>query len=1488
MSDCRLRIALCIVTAGLALASSSWAQFRGYYPAGGSPPTNGRLELSYLRATEAIDAEQWDRAIDELQDIIDGADDAFPLDVGEQLPGTPRLTAEERGRSWKSLAAEALDNLPGEGQKAYETRYEAITRANLAAKENDALARLRLAMQRRWTTAGRDELLRQASLAIDAGYGIRASQIMGRVPPISNTADDVADESIGRMVELSDRIFRSQAEPVTTTWHRSGGSPRGTAAVGSAPVSSDGVWKVPLVEDYDAGEAVESFEQALSEALKNVSDSGRSTIPFRPAIEPIVVGRHAILAGLGRVRAYDIESGELAWRSALADKTFQYLTRRVLGRPEITAAKRQLWMLEKAASDRNQGTLSSNGELVFAVVDSGSEIWDDIDSPETGKHPLARSLHNRLIAFDAASGLIKWWSGGPSVGALPAPMAGVYFLGPPALVGDRAFVVGEEGRQIRLYEIDLESGEPVSSQDLWNGSDDNTYLRISEPTTGVTPLVVGSIAITVLKDVLVAVDTLDGNLLWVARRDARTNNRFALSMMLRESANDNLPSNVLMRSARENYPRTVATFSTVFDLGKLELAALDVATGESRWSVPRLGIVWLECVTNDALVAVTTSGLTAYAVEDGSTLWTQQLPPASGAGLWQDGLLSVPLQTGEIATIDISTGDLIARTPTRSGTPMGTLVGVNGRTVSFNGRELVGFEEVPGAASGTDIDFAALTDDERESWRERAAERLHHGQGVESLKILESLNTVEPGDRSVETLLAAALIVSAKTDPERAFAIARRLELDRLPKSTSRAIRQFLIERFAGAGDALGEARQHIGLIALGTTQETVDFGDGRTLSLRQTSIARLARLVDEMSVNGLDTLRTEFADRLANANRFAILNLSGAVPNQLVDGTSAVRLAAAAVPFAKAENLLWKTLDERDDLSKDDIATAATSLGAIYARAGRAFDLASVRERFGDVESAAWTSLFEKSSVERLLRITREWSAGPIEVRSREVLTSGQGLTRLPILHGRPSTKSFGQWLTGPQHRSFELVDPRGQTAETFDMYTRVPYSDRVVYVETLGHLAVVARFARFEIVDVLQHPPQTLSSFNLSVDGEQIVYTARGSRNSLKTITGSDRQRRPIGTVGPLTSTQVTYLQGDRLTAIDPYAPNEMPQWTRTGVPAGSELFGDDDVILARPPGSNDLLGFHRLDGSDVSVEPFPDDVWPFTDAEAIWQSGQSLVGSSVLRHQRSDTAQTLSLFDLVTGKTSWTMTLPVDAEIQRHAAILLVASPSTGLIQLVSVDSGKVLGSDDVRELSEPVYSFHRDETRAFVFCGTAPTENIPEVGPAERHARPISSEMTLVNGPVIAFDLESGETLWKREVKDQRLPQDQARGWPFLLFASNYVFPQEEGSSKIASHLRMELLDKATGETLWQDEELPYSRVLRWQPRRAGLPGTSIRLSSVTLDVRPQEPEKDAEPPTGNTEPKSPAADGDDAAGDKETNPEKTSDKETGPKQTGPEK
>lgn len=1479
-------------------------------------PNDLGLEQNYRAGVAALNEDRIGDAIDYFQTIIDSPRDAYPDRTSSANWSANAPFTQQRLYSWKDQAADQLGRLSAEGRKIYAERFETATAAALAALEYQPVEKRRLALRHRWSKSGWNAAITIAAKELDTGQPSNALALLEKLP--IDVVPDRDAERANRLAVAEQQLLAEASQP--------GGNGAGNSRSDNrdAPLTTPAAWSVPLIEDHEVGDLVESWDAAVTGAVDDLNSVQAVRKSRRAAIEPLIVDSTAMFAGMGRARAYDLETGTLLWRSALADSTLRYLASRAIGIPGQTQENRRLWLAERLASDRTQGAMTSDGTLAFAVIDGGADIRDDTISASSWEHPLSRSSENRLVAFEVSTGRIAWWVGGPNSGPAPPPLAGAYFLGPPSFHDGFGYALIEVGGVIQFVELDLKTGMPITTVDLWNDRNGQANDQGSQATQGTRPLFAGSLAICSLKHAVVAFNIDTQSLAWTIPASPGT----ALDSRLQSGLNEGreLHAQIAVRAAIDAYPRTVLTKNAVIVVGKRTIQSVKLSTGEVEWLNARADISWVEAVTPSQLTLVTSRGLEGVDAGTGERLWERPLPPLSGSGILVENRLTVPLATSELATVDLSNGRLIARTPVRGKRPLGTLVTNGLYTVTFDGHSLSAMPAIEPAEISPSI--AKLTDKKRDQWVNRATEALHQSNAETAISILELLVGADSpeNDRvetksvaeeteyaAVQTMLAAALTSQPNIAPERFSKLVSRVDLEALPLTTAVPMRRLLIRRAAESGNHIEEAEHHIALIGFGRTNDFVDISANRRINVHQQSVSRLATLVNDLSNENRRSLSEWVSAYVESASVDVLNELARSIPRLVCSNQTALRLAKAAEPEVLRELLLWDLIDQLPEAERSTTVytDALLGLGTLYAKHGRTFDLLDVVEKLeavsddsdptstssnhsvksdagnvsdnqpgrenepddttvfvepandlptnGNPTNQDVVTFLERRDIGRLLNRVPSWDAGPIDVERRSAASYGDGTRPLKTFRLGRASHSLPFWNATPQARAFRLIGPQGEMAETFPAAPSIFYSfSRVSHVDLIGHLAVVSSIDRAEVFDTLSHPVRRLGVLkHLPGDDPRAALAVATQRAGLKSMQTLDVNGRSFGSVGPPSATLLTYLRNDRLVAVDPFDINGSPLWEVAGVTPGSEILGDSKVVLVREPGDVKLRGFDAQSGIEIDVADVP---------KTIWFAGQApLVGRCMLTLETDDEGKRLALFDPVAKTNVWKLGLPVDATLVRDMSsaedqnLLLVGSPVLGSVSLYRLTDGEQIANAAVRTMLAPEYSLHRAGGKAFVFTGLPPTEIIPDIGASERRALPLQSgrDAALVNGPVIAFDLTTGETLWTREIDDQRFTAGQPATWPMLVFASNYVAPFDDGTSRVERGMHVEMIDKQTGETLWDEDQLPYELKQTWKPTPNRVAGTDIDFQSFVLKVRPQtvatQDESAAAPPAQSAEP-----------------------------------
>ena len=133
-----------------------------------------------------------------------------------------------------------------------------------------------------------------------------------------------------------------------------------------------------------------------------------------------------------------------------------------------------------------------------------------------------------------------------------------------------------------------------------------------------------------------------------------------------------------------------------------ELHCLNLVDGTVLWKRPRGQGLYLACASSGKAVVVGRTHLHAWKLADGNAAWKEPIPipMPSGRGFRTGALYRLPLSTGEIATVDLGSGHIIARSKSRTGYVPGNLVASGGAIVSQTTNAVVGYKSLSDLNAG--------------------------------------------------------------------------------------------------------------------------------------------------------------------------------------------------------------------------------------------------------------------------------------------------------------------------------------------------------------------------------------------------------------------------------------------------------------------------------------------------------------------------------------------------------------------------------------------------------------------------------------------------------------------------------------------------------------------------------------------------------------------------------------------------------------------
>uniref|UniRef100_A0A7C4QR54 Pyrrolo-quinoline quinone repeat domain-containing protein n=1 Tax=Schlesneria paludicola TaxID=360056 RepID=A0A7C4QR54_9PLAN len=1326
------------------------------------------------------------------------------------------------GRS--SSAASALQALAARAFDSGDVLTAALLWEQLLAHQPEQLSTAeRVQLSLAWDLAGHAERGRERLRAVDQPK----ITLRGRDIPLPRPAPSPQEWLRAHIGPLS-----SQLTAALSQWTESrGGGTRHRPAQSTSPVGGV-AWRVPVLAEVslDAGGNTAPAwreEARLKHLLEQLTEQMATEDKLAiPSATPVVAGQRVVFRSLRGLTAVDAESGTLLWRAVLSDPSELRSRPMDEGRAESAAtlidARRQDQFQEKLFRDVTWGSLSSDGRRVFAV--ETSDAYAAL-SPErqrvAARLPIAPPPVNKLVAYDLVGGRLLAEMGGPR--DEPAvPGSGLFFFGPPLVHDGRLFVLAEASGVVQLLQLRFED-EP-SPRFVWEWSQALTApgrLLAEAPLrrlAGMAPSAAGSLLICpTTAGLVVAVDPWQRQLRWGYTYDslepARIFNARQVNLLRTTGLFD-----VQEEQSRwlEGVPIIAAGRVLLTPRDSGELHCLDLLDGSLMWKRPRGQALWVAGVIDQQVVLVGRAAVEALRIQDGEPAWSRpvSIPTPSGRGLLLNDRYLLPLSTGEIATLDLRDGRILARTRLESDQMPGNLAAGQSALVSQSWRDLVGFP----AEADVEAEIAArLTNDPRDplALSRRGELRLHRGDTEAGLADLRQA-LEQRADPRTSRVLASALLQGLRADFDSYRGTAAELDRLDLDLPTRREFLTLLADGLAERGRKQ-EALQHYLRLAQVAAAESVwqrvdEELTARSERILQGRIASLYEGTTDVERQGMD----------AEVRRF----LAAPEHADIVVQRRLLRL------FGHLE----ATNDVRRRVLEHDLTAEPTV--AVRALLALASQPSSPDAPFAAARLADWLRRQNQSTAARpwLQQLAGDYSAVPIDSGKtgadllaewnvdRGLLSAGAADTwprtevevtraaRLPVLRrvrwaevASPPDPRFAMW-------SFEVVDEAEQVLVARDAAGRARWKitipnaaddqqARYVYqaatprVFAAGPWLVLAIGLKFVVWELSAEdaPPQFRWQQNLGRQGLSGIGTLSrpellpNGRRRLRPMDAPTGE--PLGQLLGVTSDAVVYQVGQRLVAAE--AATGSPLWVRQNVatPAEGTVSGQYVTSLATESGTARV--FRTLDGLEVARRNVgrPDD-W-------LWFHGERVL--TLTHHGRR---QQMTLHDLAAGHTLWSRDFPVTARCRVVDDAEILVLDADGTLSCLRLRDGQSLWQAHLPALNAIDYLWARRQAGRYDLVIRQPSPNA-----RLRRVFPYDANQIDVTGRVAAVDAATGRLLWQREIGPTAFDVLPPAHTPILAFAARVDPARDQARGEVSAlpGLSATFIDARTGEVLYETWE-----------------------------------------------------------------------------------
>jgi outer membrane protein assembly factor BamB len=1465
------------------------------------------VQRAMTDAQQLIKQKQFAAAITLLQTVLDHSEDYF-LVKDFKAASSPNSSA-------KSRVARILAELPTEGRAAYELQFGTVARdllnEGLLTDDLDKLAQVAGHFQ--MTAAGFEAMQALAASALDHNQPLEAAllcEAMQGHPRAMNeligplmlqtafawhlagqterslatlqglTAANVA--SPWRIGGRDVKAFQDDQDasawlvsqfgrpvgpevPTMSVWRMPRGGVTGNeSATPTCPVGG-GAWTISplkytrfLMDDEKNQQRQQAFDELARQIERMLSDDNRLT---QPAAMPIIVGDVVVYRTLNDVTAVRLQTGELLWRSSVTDGMLSWLFQSPAAMSESMAASLLTirgYLRLKLFRDQLAGSLTSDGKNVYAVEETDSQfapLMPRVRQPFGG--PSFAAPTNKLVAYDLEGGRLLWEIGGPQ-GTPPADLSGYFFLGPPLPADGRLYCLAEDKDELRLLALVARprSVELEWSQSLVAINDGGRVALPRRRLAGVMPVIAEGVMICpTVSGSVIAFDLTRRQLRWGYSYESLSNRAipdgvdFALPPQIDEEEGRWLDGGPILAGGR--------VVLTPRDSG--ELHCLNLVDGTLAWKRRREQGLYLACVNHDAVIVVGGTQVTAYSLADGTEVWAEppEIDKPSGRGIRVGSQYLLPLSTGEIATLDLSTGRILGRSKLPEGRVPGNLAVGAGTLVSRGTHDVIGFRALADIEQQIAGELRKNPDD-AEALALRGELRLHRGdEGAAMNDLRQSLK--ERPNPQVKQVLAATLLASVRNDLPGVLKAAEELEtLTDNPRQRIEFLRLYG-RALTETGDRVGAVTQLFRLAELPELpDEMLTAGAGHFVALDQNIRSQLATIYQDAGSGERIGIARVFA------REFDAVLKSGDHDQRLS------RFVKFVVGHPAADAFLLRLTNADDGLADP---AARTALLERLAQSGNK-----------SIAANAVATLASRSLADNSPRNALPW----IEDLARD-------FAQVVCLEGKTGRQLSGEWLARDDVRDSQTVAARWPEGTIDAERTKQNTVQPVVAVDIMTHvgshfvgwtfemdsagtlltardpsLQIVWRLPLVSSVDLLRMQPR-----QLHIRGQRLAFS---SGTSLVVMESTDAQTAPRilfeqslrpaaserrtgeaqpdsrllpngrqfkllsdgrGTAGFLIGLgdEGVYFQFDnRLMAVEPDTGRLL--WSRVGAKYATAN-ATVDKLLTLHTTSKEAILLRPIDGSVLQRHKGNPRETP------RWFQGTRRLSQ---RTEGTTDQRTLEMRDFDGDNVVWQVQYPAGSVTSIVDNEEIAVLEPSGKLTVLEMNTGVVRTTSEL-PVTRPVGGsgvlfVQRCDDRYVVVAG------IPAVSPETRQIFQveIGSASVTVDGYACAIGRNDGQILWSVPLKELAFDPTQSAKLPVLILAARFIDYDRQGQFAPSHRLSAMILDKQTGRNIYETLESlsPVSRAVQCIPmideRKLIVDFTAWQLElTFPPDTRPK-PEK----------------------------------------------
>ena len=1450
-------------------------------------PTDRTLSRGMSRARERLEDGEFNEALAFLQQLLDRDEDVFVDDAAEPN-GLGGL---------KASARKLIANLPDAGRQMYDLLHATTARRQLdAALASGDRAELAQLVRRYFLTPpGYEAALVLAQMELDHGHPLAAAhlyeqlladpataapfepqlsllaavswQAAGRSQAAAAALRALAEKFAGAEVELAGRkrqlpkvgesdeelvawldeaVGRAQTvDAANSDWLTQRGDPsRNAQHRGGAPHLS-ARWQSRVVNDP-------RFETFLTTRREQTRQQGIVAIA---AARPVAAGNVVLMRTPQNVVALDWQTGKRIWETREEESAArdQYLAEIMSGNNGDELAAMSHPLEQRVWDDTLTMSLSSDGERAYALggmtlVQRDEQSAWGVGPAFGGQFDYSAPPTNRLTAYELPTeGKLAWEIDGASA---VGDLSGAFFLGAPLAVDGSLYVLAEIRSAIYLLALEPKTGKLEWRQQLV-GLEQGIALDPQRRLNGATPsYAAGVLVCPTTAGMVVAVDVIRREFAWVYRYPRQVDSfvnvrpgwQGRTDVPFPRSNNHWLDGSVVIADGKV----------LVTPPESAEIHCLELSSGKFLWKKPRETSLFLAGVDRGNVLLVGSDSVKAVRLADGAAAWSKDVAlPAgttpSGLGYLSDGHYYLPLSSGQVLAVNTQDGAATAAIDAPSDVVVGNLICHRGSIISQSALFLDKFEQIEvlreraaAALAANPRDAAAI--------RDLAEMRRLEGALAEAVPMLKQAYEIDPADPLTRDMLADALLEALAGD----YA-AYRADLPLVRKIVDRPRQQIDLLRIDAIG--LGAAGERMEAFAAYLRLADATAADLPSLTISPQHVARSDNWVraqlnalwaaasaderDEIS-RQLDSRKQAWASPPAASDLRSYLAYFGGLPD-----ADDIRLRLIDALLERSEPLAVETelLRLKRSSAKESQTAAANLFTKWLLGQGR---LEEANSMGAGAAALAWPRG----------RVTAE-NLPATPANRREMTRRAQaeyqlGLRKLRLEQIEGPNLGPSQWLIAQDGSRLIGRDAAGQDVFRFNAsrssaMRRFAGNADLVQAAQLGDLLFVTLGGQVVALDTRERGEDDDSDvvWQSNAAGRFPVIVPRTNRRNGPSIyhPWSQRRRVPgsagglVAALGPATPSGVVFQDQQRLRCVDPVSGETL--WSRSDVPVGCELFGDDEYVLAADPNEAIVYVIKMSDGELVERKALPEIPWLLTAGRNVVQLLDMGSGPKARK--------SLRIVDAVSGQKVFEADYdPAVRMATLEPNAVAVVEPG-GKFQLIDVRKGDALIEQSLELAAAPrtISAFKAGEQ---LFVGVS--------GPArQQSSRPIGLDYRLdyplVDGQVFAFDLRDGRMIWPGPavVEQRGMAFTQPADIPFLVFVDQQV---KRDANDNGTKLRLICLDKATGATVYRNDELPATSGGQFRVRATHDPSPSVdvEMTAKTIRLKFSDLPRSPEPPAND--------------------------------------